>query len=223
MSRLARALSLKYGDVADCNLSASTITRWRHATLPQPNQSEIDIALAEFDLVEAKTVKRAALSSLLKDKIALGWVYNTKTYQCHDFHATNMDRFMNAYNYFWATVPTWATATAYSIGDIRREVRVFYRCAEAHTSGTFATDLAAGKWVIWYFHPKKGGDGKWRDLANAMNALTTEQVKTMCEGALNYNMSCQAQTVVHKDAINALGTVTLVNAYDMTTGWPANS
>lgn len=43
-------------------------------------------------------------------------------------------------------VSAWATATAYAIGDLRSDGGVSYYCKEAHTSGTFATDLAAGKW-----------------------------------------------------------------------------
>ena len=41
----------------------------------------------------------------------------------------------------------WVTATGYSIGDFVSESSTVYRCLTAHTSGTFATDLAADKWV----------------------------------------------------------------------------
>lgn len=40
----------------------------------------------------------------------------------------------------------WATTTAYVIGDLRTNGGTTYYCLIAHTSGTFATDLAAGKW-----------------------------------------------------------------------------
>lgn len=43
-------------------------------------------------------------------------------------------------------VVAWATATAYALGDLRSEGGVNYYCKAAHTSGTFATDLAAGRW-----------------------------------------------------------------------------
>jgi hypothetical protein len=43
-------------------------------------------------------------------------------------------------------VAAWATSTAYVAGDIRSNGGVNYYCTTAHTSGTFATDLAAGKW-----------------------------------------------------------------------------
>lgn len=45
-----------------------------------------------------------------------------------------------------ASVVAWLTSTSYSIGDWRSENSVNYICLEAHTSGTFATDLANGKW-----------------------------------------------------------------------------
>jgi len=40
----------------------------------------------------------------------------------------------------------WVTATAYAVGDIVLQSSIVYVCMEAHTSGTFATDLAASKW-----------------------------------------------------------------------------
>lgn len=42
----------------------------------------------------------------------------------------------------------WVTATAYVVGDVRLQGNDCYYCATAHTSGTFATDLAAAKWVV---------------------------------------------------------------------------
>lgn len=43
-------------------------------------------------------------------------------------------------------VTAWVTATAYVVGDLRSNGGVNYYCTTAHTSGVFATDLAAGKW-----------------------------------------------------------------------------
>ena len=42
----------------------------------------------------------------------------------------------------------WATSTSYSVDDYVTEGSVSYRCIEDHTSGTFATDLAADKWEV---------------------------------------------------------------------------
>lgn len=48
-------------------------------------------------------------------------------------------------------VSTWATATVYRVRDgvwrAADDARV-YRCVVNHTSGTFATDLAAGYWTL---------------------------------------------------------------------------
>jgi hypothetical protein len=41
----------------------------------------------------------------------------------------------------------WVTATAYNRNDTTLQSGVLYLCVTAHTAGTFATDLAAGKWV----------------------------------------------------------------------------
>jgi hypothetical protein len=42
----------------------------------------------------------------------------------------------------------WATGTPYVVGNVRLEGNDCYYCLTAHTSGTFATDLAASKWAI---------------------------------------------------------------------------
>ena len=47
----------------------------------------------------------------------------------------------------WTVRGLWATATAYAVGDLVSESGGSYVCAVAHTSGTFATDLAASNWL----------------------------------------------------------------------------
>lgn len=42
---------------------------------------------------------------------------------------------------------SWATTTLYAVGDLVEESAITYLCLVEHTSGTFATDLAAVKWV----------------------------------------------------------------------------
>jgi hypothetical protein len=51
------------------------------------------------------------------------------------------------------TGSAWATTTAYAIGDIVTNGGTTYYAVSAHTSGTFATDLAAGR---WYAQPASG-------------------------------------------------------------------
>jgi len=52
----------------------------------------------------------------------------------------------------WATdtarYAAWVTSHGYKIGDRVSESGSYYACVEAHTSDTFSTDLAAGKWVL---------------------------------------------------------------------------
>ena len=43
----------------------------------------------------------------------------------------------------------WATATAYALKDMVVQSGIVYVAMSDHTSGTFATDLAAGKWAIY--------------------------------------------------------------------------
>lgn len=43
----------------------------------------------------------------------------------------------------------WATATAYQRNDIVAFDYAVYLCVESHTAGTFSTDLAAGKWILY--------------------------------------------------------------------------
>lgn len=44
---------------------------------------------------------------------------------------------------------SWVTATAYAVGDAIESGGSGYVCVVAHTSGTFATDLAAVKWQLF--------------------------------------------------------------------------
>lgn len=48
----------------------------------------------------------------------------------------------------WNVRGEWVTATAYAYLDFVEEAGASYLCLVAHTSGTFATDYAAGKWMI---------------------------------------------------------------------------
>jgi len=47
-----------------------------------------------------------------------------------------------------ADVSAWVTGTLYAVGNYVKESSVIYYCVVGHTAGTFATDLAAGKWII---------------------------------------------------------------------------
>lgn len=57
----------------------------------------------------------------------------------------------------------WLTTTPYVIGDLVTNGGSYYRCLIAHTAGTFATDLAALKWVLTSGASAYGttGDADW--------------------------------------------------------------
>ncbi len=46
-----------------------------------------------------------------------------------------------------SSASAWVTSTGYVVGNYITSGSVKYYCKVAHTSGTFATDLSAGKWV----------------------------------------------------------------------------
>lgn len=72
---------------------------------------------------------------------------------------------------------TWATATDYVVNDLVREEGTAYICVEAHTSGTFSTDLSAAYWEV-FASKGSAGDGtgdllstnNLSDLTNTANA-----------------------------------------------------
>jgi hypothetical protein len=80
------------------------------------------------------------------------------------------------------TPSAWATTTAYTVGALVLQGGTKYYCVTAHTSGTFATDLAAGKWY-------------------ALPASGEYQIPTPFAGAdlfdLHYTQSADVITITH--------------------------
>lgn len=50
----------------------------------------------------------------------------------------------------WVPRGAWSTATVYAVGDVVSNGTGTYVCAIAHTSGTFASDLAGLKWTLLF-------------------------------------------------------------------------
>lgn len=71
----------------------------------------------------------------------------------------------------------WVTATAYAPSDIVSQGGASYVCIVAHTSGTFATDVAAAKWQVM---AEKGAAG-----AGTGDMLKSENLS----GLANYTMA----------------------------------
>lgn len=96
-------------------------------------------ALLCFGIAKASNAKTYVRDRIMADiNAALQLIYGRAQYLGY------FNRVERSYP-LWTT---WATATAYSTGDVVKESGLYYRCAADHTAGTFATDLAAVLWVL---------------------------------------------------------------------------
>ena len=76
----------------------------------------------------------------------------------------------------------WATTTSYVVGDLVKYLvdSKYYKCLVAHDSGTFATDLGAGKWGL------TTGSGTALDLTG-LGYLEGESVSWVADGVVKTN------------------------------------
>lgn len=92
----------------------------------------------ELNLLDGMTAIDTDLSSVAATDTTLPSAKATKAYA-------------DSLGYTWKGA--WATSTVYSLNDVVRNSTAAtpgaYICTEAHTSGTFATDLAASKWGLF--------------------------------------------------------------------------
>lgn len=65
-----------------------------------------------------------------------------------DKHNDMVDAVQAALGFDWQS--GWVTATTYAVYQMVTQSGFVYLCVEAHTSGTFSTDLAAGKWELLF-------------------------------------------------------------------------
>ena len=91
----------------------------------------------------------------------------------------------------WTPQGAWVTSTAYAVSDVVTDDGFTYVCVTAHTSGTFATDLAAGKWIEFASAEARGYAAI--SVAGAADVtLTGDQYKNRAiefTGALTGNIS----------------------------------
>lgn len=90
----------------------------------------------------------------------------------------------------------WVTATAYAVDDmVRFTDGASYLCVTAHTSGTFATDLAADKWMLFAnpitasgtpFYQKFTGTGAQVNFTLSVNFGSTDEkiIQVFVAGAI---------------------------------------
>jgi len=97
----------------------------------------------------------------------------------------------------------WATATSYILLDVAMENSTAYLCVEAHTSGTFATDLAAGKWIIIGF--EAAGDAT-SALASVTPAADRVPYFTGADTASVTPLTAAARTLLDDTTVSAMRT-----------------
>jgi len=112
----------------------------------------------------------------------------------------------------------WLTATVYDLGDLVRESGSSYICVEAHTSGTFATDLTAVKWEL--FAQQGAAGGGTGDMLAANNLSDVANVATaranISAQANNANLtSLSGLTLAADKGLYATG-ASAVATYDLT-------
>lgn len=73
----------------------------------------------------------------------------------------------------------WVTATTYAVNDSVFEGVQYYICLVAHTAGTFATDLAAGKWALLADFTALVGEEGLDPTLSAIAAVTTAANKVI--------------------------------------------
>ncbi len=84
----------------------------------------------------------------------------------------------------------WAAAIVYAVGDCVLQGGVDYKCIIAHTSGVFADDLAAGKWIItigWGVYVSGGTAQKVTNRITGLDHLDGKSVMILVDGTRHPN------------------------------------
>jgi len=111
------------------------------------------------------TVTNICNSSLDKNGSSLIDHYETdeseNAKRCRLYYPRVRDACLRSFTWNFASTrlklsSAWATATDYITENYVWESALLYKCVEDHTSGTFATDLAAEKWTLVSDRPSSG-------------------------------------------------------------------
>lgn len=101
------------------------------------------------------------------------------------------------------TPTDWVTATAYAAKAVVWEDDVLYVCNTAHTSGVFATDLAAAKWTAYLDYADPLGDAQDAATAAETAQAGAETAQTAAEAAQAAAEAAQAAAEAAQAAAEA--------------------
>lgn len=86
-------------------------------------------------------------------------------------------------------VDTWVTAIAYTKNETVIVSGMIYKCQVAHTSGTFATDLAAAYWVATQYATLwVSGISHYASTATDVSEITTGQSSGVSSGVSAFSI-----------------------------------
>ncbi len=120
----------------------------RLLVLVHPNHPPQLIESVPVDSLTSNFIRNAAWSTATTTALTYSFLVGVAKYTFPPLKEHELSQ-ESGYNVTLSfTHAAWATTTAYAVGDIRISSSVAYYCIVAHTSGTFATDLAAAKWRV---------------------------------------------------------------------------
>lgn len=169
------------------------LTSAQHSNLVTNASTSTDNAIARFDSTTGKIVQNSLVT--IDDSGSI----NIPAGQQYLVNGSP-----DAGKYTWKGA--WATSTVYVANDAVQQNGSGYICVTGHTSGTFATDLAAGKWSL--FVEGVGGNsiqidcsggtsdtyGTLAGLINSSNTLYTVSLASYISGSLRVYLNGQLQT-----------------------------
>lgn len=141
-------------------------------SLPETFSSFANGAENEFDAIQVtirETLSNLALIQKDDGGLTNGIVTLTSL-------SSDVATFLGGSTSAWSLEGPWLTTTAYVVGDVVMESTNTYVCAVAHTSGTFATDLAAGKWILLALGTTSVPDGAVTTAKLAALAVTDAKI-----------------------------------------------
>lgn len=102
----------------------------------------------------------------------------------------------------------WLTATVYQVGDVVQQEGSAYICVVAHTSGVFATDLAASRWQLVAqanFPTQTGNSGKYLTTNGTSASWDDVRYTPLGTGAVQRTAASKLQEYVSVKDFGAVG------------------